>query len=216
MEHSNMVNVKKITLFPTQVYSYVSEITDEENKLMLDFVNNTFENKYRDVRTGKGLPFGLEQGEDNLQNVEVFQPLVLLAKELSRNIFEYEGYKEQELDITQMWPNRQQDGSIHPPHTHANNLHSGIYYLRASANTSGTQFFEPRAQVKCMVPRREKYIIANSNMYQVDSVTGEGVVFPSWLQHWVPPNVDDRITISWNVIIRGQYGEDNTLQNANI
>ena len=53
-------------------------------------------------------------------------------------------------------------------------------------------------------------------MYQVDSVTGEGVVFPSWLQHWVPPNVDDRITISWNVIIRGQYGEDNTLQNANI
>ena len=53
-------------------------------------------------------------------------------------------------------------------------------------------------------------------MIQFDSVVGMGLIFPSWLQHWVPQNKDNRISISWNIIVRGQYGEPNTLQNANI
>ena len=211
-----MVDVKKISLFPTQIYSFKSEMSDEQNQLMLNYIHGKFDNKYRDARTGEGVPFGLEQGEDTLQNIDVFKPLVYLAEELSRNIFINEGYKEQKVEITQMWANKQESGSIHPPHTHSNNLHSGIYYLKAGENTANTQFFEPRPQVKCLVPKREKFIIANSSMFQVNSKTGEGVIFPSWLQHWVTPNKDERITISWNVIIRGEYGEDNTLQNANI
>jgi len=211
-----MVNVNKINLFPTTIYSFKSEITDEQNEEMLDYIYDKFENKYIDVKTNEGLPFGLEQGEDNLHMEPCFTPLVEFAKAISSNIFVQEGYLSQEVEITQMWANKQEDDSIHPPHTHANSLHSGIYYLKASDKTSGTQFFEPRPQVKVFVPRREKYIIQNSHMYQVHSETGHGVVFPSWLQHWVPPNTDERITISWNVILRGEYGEENTLQNAHI
>jgi len=211
-----MVNVKKINLFPTTIYSFKSEITDEQNEEMLDYIYDKFENKYIDVKTNEGSPFGLEQGEDNLHMEPCFTPLVEFAKAISSNIFVQEGYLSQEVEITQMWANKQEDGSIHPPHTHANSLHSGIYYLKANDKTSGTQFFEPRPQVKVFVPRREKFIIQNSNMFQVPSKTGRGVIFPSWLQHWVPPNTDERITISWNVILRGEYGEENTLQNAHI
>jgi len=211
-----MVNVKKINLFPTSIYSFKSEITDEQNEEMLDYIHDKFANRYKDVRTGEGLPFGLEQGEDNLSRAPCFTPLVEFARAISSNIFSEEGYLNQEVEITQMWANKQADNSIHPPHTHANSLHSGIYYLKANDKTSGTQFFEPRLQVKVFVPRREKYIIQNSHMYQVHSETGHGVIFPSWLQHWVPPNTGERITISWNLIIRGEYGESNTLQNAHI
>jgi len=41
-------------------------------------------------------------------------------------------------------------------------------------------------------------------------------MFPAWLSHWVPPTSNQRISISFNVILRGEYGEENTLQNANI
>ena len=82
-----MVDVKKISLFPTQIYSFKSEMSDEQNQLMLNYIHGKFDNKYRDVRTGEGVPFGLEQGEDTLQNIDVFKPLVYLAEELSRNIF---------------------------------------------------------------------------------------------------------------------------------
>ena len=61
-----------------------------------------------------------------------------------------------------------------------------------------------------------EFNILNSNLAQFNSETGYGVVFPSWLQHWVPETKDERISISWNILIRGKYGEPNTLQNATI
>ena len=209
-----MVNVNKINLFPTTIYSFKSEITDEQNEEMLNYIYDKFENKYIDVKTNEGLPFGLEQGEDKLHMEPCFTPLVEFARAISANIFVQEGYLSQEVEITQMWANKQEDDSIHPPHTHANSLHSGIYYLKASDKTSGTQFFEPRPQVKVFVPRREKYLIQNSHMYQIPSAVGHGVIFPSWLQHWVPPTSSERTSISWNCILRGNYGSREEYQYA--
>ena len=56
----------------------------------------------------------------------------------------------------------------------------------------------------------------NGSMLQFDSEQGTGLIFPSWLQHWVPETKDERISIAWNAIVRGKYGEPNTLQNATI
>ena len=43
-----------------------------------------------------------------------------------------------------------------------------------------------------------------------------GLIFPAWLEHYVPPALCTRISLSWNTIIRGQYGNPDTLQNAYI
>ena len=216
MECSYVVDVKKTNLFPTSIYEFDAEITEEQNQVMLDYVEDKFANKYMNVQTGEGLPFGLYQGEDDLHTKLEFKPLTDFALALSSNVFVQEGYEYQKVEITQMWANKQVDGSIHPPHTHANSVHSAVYYLKATEKTSGTQFFDPRGQCKVFVPRREKYLMQNSNMFQVHSEPGHGCLFPSWLQHWVPTNEDERITISWNAIMRGEYGEAHTLQNVHI
>ena len=65
-------------------------------------------------------------------------------------------------------------------------------------------------------PRKKEYTRLNSNIAQFQSETGWGVVFPSWLVHWVPETKDERISIAWNIIVRGEYGEPNALQNAYI
>ena len=211
-----MVDVAKTNLFPTSIYEFDSQIGDQIHKNMIDYISDKFENKYKNVQTGEDAPFGLYQGDDNLHTQPEFKYFTDLVHAISSNIFVQEGYEYQKVEITQMWANLQTDGSIHPPHTHANSVHSGAYYLKASEKASGTQFFDPRGQCKVLVPRKEKYMIQNSNMFQVNSKTGHGVVFPSWLQHWVPTNEEERITISWNVIMRGEYGEAHTLQNAHI
>ena len=87
--------------------------------------------------------------------------------------------------------------------------------MSTSNKTSPIQFFDPRVQAHVMKPRN-KANWNNASMIQFDSIEGRGFVFPSWLQHWVPPTEDDRISISWNIIVRGDYGEPNTLQNAHI
>jgi hypothetical protein len=53
-------------------------------------------------------------------------------------------------------------------------------------------------------------------MLQFDAIVGTGLIFPSWLQHWVPPTQSERLSVSWNVLLRGEYGEDGTFQNAYI
>ena len=53
-------------------------------------------------------------------------------------------------------------------------------------------------------------------MLQYDAIEGTGLIFPSWLQHWVPTTEDKRISVSWNILLRGNYGEQGTLQNAYI
>jgi len=211
-----MVNVAKTNLFPTSIYEFDSEMTKQQMDIMIEYIADKFENKYRNSRTGADSTFGLFQTDDDLHNRPQFEYLSKFVHAISSNIFVQEGYEYQKVEITQMWANLQDDSSIHPPHTHANSVHSGVFYLVADEQTSGTQFFDPRGQCKVMVPKREKYMVQNSNMFQVHAKTGHGVVFPSWLQHWVPTNAGRRITISWNVIMRGEYGEAHTLQNANI
>ena len=53
-------------------------------------------------------------------------------------------------------------------------------------------------------------------MMQYNATEGKGYIFPSWLSHWVPTTEDKRISVSWNILVRGEYGEPNTLQNAHI
>ena len=211
-----MVDVNRTKLFPTLIYTYKSEITTEQNELMLDEIEGNLKANYKNIRSGKDIPFGLFQGRDDLQTLLAFRPLAVFAEHLCGGILNEEGYENQEVEITQMWANKQVDGSIHPPHTHANSILSGIYYLKTTDNTSGTQFFDPRHQAKVMIPRRDNQNMSNSHVYQINSETGRGVIFPSWLQHWVPSNTDERVTISWNVVVRGNYGEPHTLQNVRI
>ena len=65
-------------------------------------------------------------------------------------------------------------------------------------------------------PKRKNLNMNNGNVISFDSKQNRMFMFPAWLSHWVPPTSNQRISISFNVILRGEYGEENTLQNANI
>ena len=124
-------------------------------------------------------------------------------------------YDYEDITITNMWGNilRPQSQRAHAPHTHSNNVMSGVYYIESSKDASPIQFFDPKPQASVLKPKG----IAtwqNSSMLQFNSDVGTGLVFPSWLQHWVPPTSAARTSISWNCIIRGDYGSREEYQYA--
>ncbi len=197
MECGVMVDVKSYSCFPTMIYEFNG--VDKANHLkMLNIVD--FEN---------------EDNNDNLQNHLAFTSFSNKVIEYTKEIIRLNQYEYERVEITNMWANILRREESHPPHTHSNNIFSGVYYLRASDTTSPIQFFDPRPQASVFKPRNTPNW-NNSSMIQFDSVEGKGFIFPSWLMHWVPPTDDERVSISWNVIIRGDYGEPNTLQNAHI
>ena len=195
-----MDNVKLYECFPTRIYEFKSGLTNYDNNRMLRYLITPNNNHPK---------------EDDLHMLSYFKLLKDKVLEVSEYILNSNEYEYEKIEITNMWSTQMQAGAVHAPHTHSNNFLSGVYYVQASKETSPIQFFDPRAQSSVLVPRK-KPNWNNSNMIQFNSVVGMGLIFPSWLQHWVPQNKDNRISISWNIIVRGQYGEPNTLQNANI
>ena len=192
-----MVDVKSYSCFPTMIYEFNG--VDKANHLkMLNIVD--FEN---------------EDNNDNLQNHLAFISFSNKVIEYTKEIIRLNQYEYEKVEITNMWANTLRRKESHPPHTHSNNIFSGVYYLRASDQTAPIQFFDPRPQASVFKPRNSPNW-NNSSMIQFDSVEGKGFIFPSWLMHWVPPTSGERVSVSWNVIIRGDYGEPNTLQNAHI
>ena len=208
-----MANVERHDFFPTCLYRFKHDFEENELENMINHIdlNSLSEHNGQTVkRTGS-------QNQDDLQRIPTFSNLTRTITDVSKHILNEQGYMG-EIEITNMWGNilRPQSQRAHAPHTHSNNFLSGVFYLKTSSDTSPIQFFDPRPQANVLKPRKKEFNLLNSDMAQFNSETGYGVVFPSWLQHWVPETKDERISIAWNAIVRGKYGEPNTLQNATI
>ena len=122
-------------------------------------------------------------------------------------------YSYDSIEITNMWANKLTKGQAHTPHIHSNNILSGVYYLTGGAPL---QFSDPRPHAHVLSPTCTENTIDNISAFDFNAIKGAGVIFPSWMQHWVPTTSDTRISISWNIILRGHYGGHLNLQNAKI
>ena len=208
-----MADVERHEFFPTCLYRFKHNFVENELDSMINHIdlNSLSEQNGQTVkRTGS-------QTQNELHKIDTFVNLTNTITEVSENIINEQGYMG-EVEITNMWGNilRPQSQRAHAPHTHSNNFLSGVFYLKTSPQTSPIQFFDPRPQSTVLKPRKKEFNLLNSDIAQFNSETGYGVIFPSWLQHWVPETKDERVSIAWNAIVRGKYGEPNTLQNATI
>ena len=143
-----------------------------------------------------------------------FADLIILT---SKRIIEQLDYKVEDITITDMWANVLKDSEYHPMHTHSNNFLSGTYYLQSDQKAS-IVFHDPRPAADVMVPRKKETTLNNSSLLSYASKQNRAVIFPSWLPHWVQQNKSKtkRISIAWNIQIKGQVGEHHEFQSATI
>lgn len=109
--------------------------------------------------------------------------------------------------ITSMWAIINGKNAFNEKHHHGNSALSAAYYVKADSSSGEIVFFDPRqANVFCHPISKE----VNKMNAQVQSVTpqpGTLILFPSYLEHKVNPNLSNthRIVISFNVsMIRKQ------------
>ena len=193
MELPKEKQMRTFKCFPTSIHEVKLNIDSLDKKQMLIYVQ-------------------LKGKDDDLHRISFFRPLADKVLEYSKKILKDGGYEFDKIEITNMWGNLLSEGQSHAPHTHSNNILSGVYYLQSG---SPIQFFDPRPAATILKPRNTPNW-DNSGMIQFDSVEDIALFFPSWLMHWVPSTSKERASIAWNVIVRGEYGEPHTLQNAYI
>ena len=197
-----MVDVKQHKVFPTIINEIQFDMDEQEYNLVIDELNDMekFEENNLIIQTT----------DDLSRHIPKFTKSIY---KITEKICEKYEYLYDRLEFTGMWANKLKAGDIHPPHTHSNNIFSGVYYLEGG---SQIQFFDPRPQASVLHPNLKYTNFDNSGMIGFDAEKGTGLIFPSWLQHWVTKTNKTRISISWNILLRGDYGQPGTLQNSHI
>ena len=153
----------------------------------------------------------------DLHKKKEFHHFSTLVIKTGKDICKTLGYDVEDLVITDMWANVLKNTEHHPMHTHSNNFLSGTYYLQSDQKSS-IVFHDPRPAADVIVPRKKETNTLNASLLSYASKQNRAVFFPAWLPHWVQQNKSNnkRISIAWNMQVKGQVGEHHEFQSANI
>tara|TARA_S200000501_G_scaffold62942_1_gene53761 strand:+ start:167 stop:772 length:606 start_codon:yes stop_codon:yes gene_type:complete len=201
-----MANViKNHTLFPTVIneFEYIAE------QKLIDAIREE-EIKNNDKN------FSKQSVDNNLMNKKEYENLKNKILQTTKEVCKFYSYKYEKIDITNSWINFSSKNCFHNPHTHSNNIFSGVWFPFKNTSRTPIIFIDPRQCASVLLPECNDKNIYNTSLSSFPPNMSRGYIFPSWLMHYVPPSLADRISLSWNVLLRGNYGNPNELQNAHI
>jgi uncharacterized protein (TIGR02466 family) len=187
-----------VSLFPTFVW--MAELEDDARERIHRGAMEWLEEMTDALR--ELAPGGSWQSEHVLHQVGQFAELVSVIRRMSAAVLEFLRIGYDGIDITGCWVNVSAPGAQHVVHHHPNNFLSGVYYVRVGAGSNTIQFHDPRPQVRVIRPPVRELTGENADMAVVQVDPGTLLLFPSWLEHSVPPNqgLETRISISFNLM----------------
>ena len=150
-------------------------------------------------------PFAPGQGwqsESTLHQREELHDLVVCINGAAQSVLRFLKIGHGAIDITGCWATVLGKGAEHRIHSHPNNFLSGVYYVRTHHGADTINFHDPRSQASVIRPPVMALSAENTDQAVVNVMNGTLLVFPSWLQHSVAPNLSDeeRISISFNLM----------------
>jgi len=98
-----------------------------------------------------------------------------------------------------------------PPHNHNNSLFSGVLYIKTSENCGDIKFHNKVNNnfSETITLKYEEYNIYNSSSFYFKPSDGLILLFPSYLNHEILPNLSEdlRYCLAFNIFIEGELGE---------
>ena len=109
--------------------------------------------------------------------------------------------EKQIIQIKSIWAIINEKGASNERHHHGNSALSAAYYVLAPKDCGDIVFYDPRPAPVFSHPIAKKPNILNATVNSITPDEGLLVLFPSYLDHSVKPNLssNQRIVISFNV-----------------
>ena len=181
---------------------WISEINNYKNinTELINFINNERERspegtKKSNVNGWHSEDFDLKN--ENLKNFinEISKNIGVVIKDMSWDL------ETQIVKITSMWSIINNKDAFNEKHHHGNSALSAAYYVKAEENAGDIVFFDPRQANVFHHPISKEVNNVNAQVQSVTPKAGTLVLFPSYLEHKVNPNLSnkERIVISFNV-----------------
>lgn len=153
---------------------------------------------------------GTWQSAGDLHRRPPFAPLAQAAMVAAQGVSNFLQWRFEGLEITNLWANVNFGHYAHHNHHHPNNHVSGVYYAKAAAGAGDILFYDPRPQAHLMEPDVATFTPANSAKHRFTPEEGLMLLFPSWLEHSVEPNLsgEERVSLAFNLTLRGRIGRE--------
>jgi len=105
------------------------------------------------------------------------------------------------VKITNMWSIINKKDSFNQKHQHGNSNISAAYYVAAPESCGDIVFYDPRPAAVYSHPISKSPNILNATINSIKPEEGLLVLFPSYLEHSVNPNLsgEKRVVISFNI-----------------
>ena len=193
-------------IFPTNLF-IIDDFYNSDTTAMKQYISNLWTNRDYDVNW--------QTKSADLHKKKEFKEFAKLVISTSKEILDELKYDVEDIVITDMWATVLKSGENHPAHTHSNNFLSGVYYLHSDQGAS-IMFRDPRPAADVILPKIKETTITNANLLSYASKQNRAIFFPSWLPHFVKPNKStaNRISIAWNIQLKGRVGEHHEFQSA--
>ena len=192
---NNNSKIEKYYLFPSILY-----------KIKYDLKKVECDNIFNYVETGindKGFSF-----DKHVLNKNIFSDIkIFIEKHIEKYL--YESMKKnprlQKVTITQSWLNKIEDDDERPVHSHPNSVISGVFYI----GTPKDKF----SNISFISPFHSGFDDGSSRSEVIFPRSGELLLFPSYLKHWVSRNTSKkpRISLSFNTFPLPGWGHEEGL-----
>ncbi len=107
-----------------------------------------------------------------------------------------------DVSLINIWFNINEYKDFNMPHTHPFSKISGVFYVKTPKN-SGDVIFMNDTKIENYLPNKKiiEYNKYNSSIWSIKPQENLLYLFPSWLNHYVEPNLskEKRISISFNL-----------------
>ena len=193
-------------IFPTNLF-IIDDFYNSDTTVMKKYISDLWKERDYDDRW--------QTKSADLHKKKEFKEFAELVISTSKDILNELKYDVEDIVISDMWATVLKSAEHHPAHTHSNNFLSGVYYLHSDQGAS-IMFQDPRPAAGVILPRMTEQTIANASLLTYASKQNRAIIFPSWLPHYVKPNKskNKRISIAWNIQLKGQVGEHYEFQSA--
>ena len=199
------MNYLKEYIFPTPIHLF-------DNILEKEDINSIKKDIYNCKDIDKTVNW---QSDSFLHTKSQYKSLTEKIIKSVELVLESYQYEYDTFIITGMWANILKTNEFHRPHTHSNNILSGVYYVESDESVN-INFIDPRPQANVFEPTIKSFNVENSSRYFYPSLENRLIIFPSWLQHYVSNNKSklNRVSIAFNIMLKGKINVPESLQSS--
>ena len=186
--------------FSTPVWTFKIDNYKEANEELYNFILNLREKDPNGVRRSNFN--GWHSKDFDLKSSAVNKFINLISPNINTVLSDMSWDKtKQTVKLSNMWTIINEKDGFNERHHHGNSSISAAYYVRAPEDCGDIVFYDPRPAPIYSHPISSKPNNLNAQINSITPQEGSLVLFPSYLDHSVNPNLSnkERIVISFNV-----------------